>query len=252
MASSNLSLVAPLPTNLKIELEAKSTEELKKELAAYLALTAEGLMRLALTVTILEERGEKFDGLKMGLVNILRKIATRSLLPEIVVMFAGSPSKLNKAAKLSIDEQIAILNGEEAIPDRKSRPFPKINIKRVTESFDSEEIGEMAAELIVNSKDQHIASQRMVSKLTGVVAMFGTPKEIAEVQLRNPITSEISYSDEETAFLKRMDEYQRNTGRKFPTFREILTVVKSLGYRKVATPESLPKFKKNEKILEDC
>lgn len=251
MASSSLSLVTSLPTNLKTELEAKSTEELKKELAAYLALTAEGLMRLALTVSILERRGEKFDGLKIGLVNILRKIATRSLLPEIVVMFAGSPSKLNKAAKLSIDEQIAILNGEEIIPDRKSRPFPRINIKRVTESFDPEEIGEMAAELIVNSKNQHIASQHMVSKLTGVVAMFEAPKEI-EVQLRNPITSEVNYSDEETAFLKTMDEYQRNTGRKFPTFREVLAVIKSLGYRKVATPESLPKFKKNEKILEGC
>lgn len=242
MASSSLSLVASMPTNLKSELEAKSTEELKKELAAYLALTAEGLMRLALTVSILEARGEKFDGLKMGLVSVLRKIASRSLLPEIVVMFAGSPSKLAKAAKLTIDEQIAILNGDEVIPDRKSRTLPKVNIKRITESFNPEEIGDIAAELIINSKDQQTASNHMVGKLTGVVTIFAAPAEIRDV-LKNPITSEVNYSDEDTNFIKAIDLYKRERRRPFPTCKEVLAVVKSLGYRKVAETEPLPTFK---------
>lgn len=41
-------------------------------------------------------------------------------------------------------------------------------------------------------------------------------------------------SDEEAlALLRAIDAYKRRTGRPFPTWSEVLAIVKSLGYRKV-------------------
>lgn len=43
------------------------------------------------------------------------------------------------------------------------------------------------------------------------------------------------YSDDERAFLKAMDRYKRENRRPFPTWREVLDVLKGLGYRKAPT-----------------
>ncbi|HMC64352.1 MAG TPA: hypothetical protein VKI65_05385 [Gemmataceae bacterium] len=40
------------------------------------------------------------------------------------------------------------------------------------------------------------------------------------------------YSDEESEFLRAIDEYKRLYQRPFPTWREVLHVFKSLGWRK--------------------
>ncbi len=45
------------------------------------------------------------------------------------------------------------------------------------------------------------------------------------------------YSDEERAFLLAMERYKRRARRPFPTCREVLYVLHSLGYRKVAGPK---------------
>jgi hypothetical protein len=49
------------------------------------------------------------------------------------------------------------------------------------------------------------------------------------------------YSGEESEFLRAMEEYRRTRGRRFPTFREVLAVLRSLGYRKVAPAGPLPR-----------
>jgi len=51
-------------------------------------------------------------------------------------------------------------------------------------------------------------------------------------------------SDEQFAFLMAIDEYKRKNTRPFPTWTEVLEVIKALGYRKVAEPQSLEQFKK--------
>jgi hypothetical protein len=50
----------------------------------------------------------------------------------------------------------------------------------------------------------------------------------------DPTTCERDYSAEEIEFMHAMDEYKRRSGRMFPTCSEILEVVASLGYRRVA------------------
>jgi hypothetical protein len=63
-------------------------------------------------------------------------------------------------------------------------------------------------------------------------------------RLIDPTTCERDYSDDESEFMKAMDRYKRENRRPFPTWSEVLEVLRSLGYRKVAEPTDLPGGKK--------
>ena len=53
-------------------------------------------------------------------------------------------------------------------------------------------------------------------------------------------------SDEQFEFLMAIDEYKQKNARPFPTWTEILDVIKAMGYRRVAEPQSLEQFKEEE------
>jgi hypothetical protein len=61
----------------------------------------------------------------------------------------------------------------------------------------------------------------------------------------DPTTCERDYSDEEILFMKAMDQYKRDNRRPFPTWSEVLEVLRALGYRKVAEPTIMPGFAAN-------
>jgi hypothetical protein len=46
-------------------------------------------------------------------------------------------------------------------------------------------------------------------------------------------------SDEQFEFLMAIDEYKRANARPFPTWTEVLEVIRALGYRRVAEPQAL-------------
>jgi hypothetical protein len=46
-------------------------------------------------------------------------------------------------------------------------------------------------------------------------------------------------SDEQFEFLMAINEYKKKNSRPFPTWTEVLEVMKALGYRKVAEPSAL-------------
>ena len=50
----------------------------------------------------------------------------------------------------------------------------------------------------------------------------------------DPTTCERDYNDDEIEFMKAMDQYKRDNRRPFPTWSEVLEVMRALGYRKVA------------------
>ena len=56
----------------------------------------------------------------------------------------------------------------------------------------------------------------------------------------DPTTCEKDYTDEEIIFMKAMDQYKRANPRPFPTWSEVLEVLRSLGYRKIEEPTALP------------
>ena len=56
----------------------------------------------------------------------------------------------------------------------------------------------------------------------------------------DPTTCEKDYSDEEIIFMKAMDQYKRANRRPFPTWSEVLEVLRALGYRKTETATAMP------------
>ncbi len=67
-------------------------------------------------------------------------------------------------------------------------------------------------------------------------------------RLIDPTTCERDYNDEETDFMKAMDRYKRENRRPFPTWSEVLEVMRSLGYRRVAEPTALPTGKRESGV----
>lgn len=53
-------------------------------------------------------------------------------------------------------------------------------------------------------------------------------------RLIDPTTCERDYQPEELEFMQALERYKRSSGRMFPTCSEILEVVRSLGYVRVA------------------
>jgi hypothetical protein len=58
----------------------------------------------------------------------------------------------------------------------------------------------------------------------------------------DPTTCERDYNAEEIDFMKAMDQYKRDNRRPFPTWSEVLEVLRALGYRRVAEPTALPGY----------
>ena len=60
--------------------------------------------------------------------------------------------------------------------------------------------------------------------------------------ISNGINIGSHYTDDQLAFLRAIDEYKRVQFRPFPTWSEVLAVLVSLGYRRVADHAALPTF----------
>lgn len=69
-----------------------------------------------------------------------------------------------------------------------------------------------------------------------VVASKGDRRKVERRRQIDPTTCERDYSGDEIEFMKAMDDYKRRSGRQFPTWSEVLEVLRDLGYRKVAEP----------------
>ncbi len=52
----------------------------------------------------------------------------------------------------------------------------------------------------------------------------------------DPTTCEREYNDEEIEFMRAIEDYKRAFFRPFPTWSEVLEVLRSMGYRRVAEP----------------
>ncbi|MEN8126693.1 MAG: hypothetical protein ABFR90_02690 [Planctomycetota bacterium] len=54
-------------------------------------------------------------------------------------------------------------------------------------------------------------------------------------------------NDEQFEFLMAIDQYKRANQRPFPSWTEVLEVIKAIGYRKVAEPQPLESFRKEDR-----
>ena len=82
-------------------------------------------------------------------------------------------------------------------------------------------------------------------RVSPTVKPSGERRSVERRRQIDPTTCERDYTGDETELMRAMDEYKRIAGRQFPTWSEVLEVVKALGYRRVAEPVEL------STILED-
>ena len=104
---------------------------------------------------------------------------------------------------------------------------------------------EMETQLIVNRRmdDRRDLQERRVkmaeTELEGQERRKSPRRKVERRRQIDPTTCERDYSDDEIEFMKEMDDYKRRSGRQFPTWSEVLEVLRSMGYRQVAEPAEL-------------
>lgn len=160
--------------SIKTDVAGWSTPDLKAELAKLLGFSAENLTRLSIIVTELESRGEDLKSIHMGLLPILRQIASGELLPDIVVLYAGQPALLKGISKLHVDEQKRIASGEA-----KYEPPPSA-AKRLSAGTSFKE--PRRVNLMANDDIEDISLDDDVEAktITGV-SRNGLPRDVAEM-----------------------------------------------------------------------
>jgi hypothetical protein len=104
---------------------------------------------------------------------------------------------------------------------------------------------EMNAQLIVNRRmgDRRNLQERRdnaaATEFDGQERRKTPRRKVERRRQIDPTTCERDYSDDEIDFMKEMDDYKRRSGRQFPTWSEVLEVLRSMGYRRVAEPAEL-------------
>ncbi|HVJ86631.1 MAG TPA: hypothetical protein VM452_13360 [Caulifigura sp.] len=83
------------------------------------------------------------------------------------------------------------------------------------------------------TKDRRVAP---VENFKGEERRGSERRKVERRRQIDPTTCERDYQPDEVEFMRAMDDYKRRSGRPFPTWSEVLEVVRDLGYRKVAEP----------------
>ena len=78
--------------------------------------------------------------------------------------------------------------------------------------------------------------QSVVDRRLGLDRMRGPGRRRSD---ERKAAEEGQMSDEQFEFMMAIDEYKRANARPFPTWTEVLEVIRALGYRKVAEPQPL-------------
>lgn len=88
-------------------------------------------------------------------------------------------------------------------------------------------------------KDRRTADRRKGAdeNYSGEERRKGPRRKVERRRMIDPTTCERDYSDDEVEFMKAMDDYKRKSGRPFPTWSEVLEVIRALGYSR---PQAVP------------
>ncbi len=106
---------------------------------------------------------------------------------------------------------------------------------------------ETSSDLVVTDRRRSSAERRTrkIHRHDESAAVAGDQPEVIDRRKQDrrrqidPTTCERDYSLNEVEFMRAMDDYKRKSGRPFPTWSEVLEVLMSLGYRKVAEPTEM-------------
>lgn len=100
-------------------------------------------------------------------------------------------------------------------------------------------VSELTVDRRVRNRRIHTERREKNEETVGEECRNGIDRRVSKVERRrqiDPTTCERDYQPEEIEFMRAMDDYKRRSGRQFPTWSEVLEVLRDLGYRKVAQP----------------
>ena len=101
------------------------------------------------------------------------------------------------------------------------------------------------SELLASRRDQDRRESRdrrtddAVNEFDGTERRRTSRRKVERRRQIDPTTCERDYTDDEIEFMNEMDDYKRRSGRQFPTWSEVLEVLRCMGYRQVAEPTEL-------------
>jgi len=88
---------------------------------------------------------------------------------------------------------------------------------------------------------EHDRRESVVDRRLGLDRRRGPGRRLSE---ERKAAEQGQMSDEQFEFILAIDEYKRKNSKRFPTWTEVFEVIKAMGYRKVAEPQSLRPFVK--------
>jgi hypothetical protein len=80
--------------------------------------------------------------------------------------------------------------------------------------------------------DRRGALPEAAAAYTGEERRVAPRRKVERRRQIDPTTCEREYTDEEIEFMRAMDDYKRRAGRQFPTWSEVLEVLKGMGYKR--------------------
>ena len=86
--------------------------------------------------------------------------------------------------------------------------------------------------------------QNVVDRRVGLDLRRGPGRRLTDARKS---AEEGQMSDEQFEFLMAIQEYKKKNARPFPTWTEVLEVIKALGYRKVAEPSAIGEATQSER-----
>lgn len=120
-----------IPLEVPPDLLAMNVDGLRAELARQMAITASDMLRLAMIVRLLEERGEDLSDLRNGMLPHLRRIAYGQILPELVVRYSSTPMVLHRIYQLSPPEQQQLVRtGMVELVVRRATPEGQVSFDK--------------------------------------------------------------------------------------------------------------------------
>ena len=97
------------------------------------------------------------------------------------------------------------------------------------------------------TKAKVLKSDKHVQDLELYESDYDRPSETTERRKQiDPTTCERDYRQDEVEFMLAMDDYKRKSGRQFPTWSEVLEVLRAMGYRKVEEPTTIDYEKRRD------
>lgn len=98
---------------------------------------------------------------------------------------------------------------------------------------------DQAADLLVTDRRSQ-SRRRLSDRRSGTAAVLpvdeerriGSRRKVERRRQIDPTTCERDYTTDEIEFMRAMDDYKRKSGRQFPTWSEVLEVLRSMGYKR--------------------